>query len=122
MNLSFYIKKIRKKGQRCFTLEQLMVDQGLSKNTALNAIYRLRGHGELISPARGFYVMIPPEHQPHGSIPAHSSKVKGYCTLAWPLVSAKGLSLGYTASGQTTKKSLRCPQEAKRCVATTRCS
>ena len=69
MNLSFYIKEIRKTGQRYFTLEQLMADQGLSKNTALNAIYRLKGHGELISPARGLYVIVPPEHQPHGSIP-----------------------------------------------------
>lgn len=69
MNLSFYIKEIRKNGQRYFTLEQLMADQNLS-NAALNAIYRLRGHGELISPARGLYVIVPPEHQPHGSIPA----------------------------------------------------
>ena len=70
MNLSSYIKEIRKKGQRYFTLEQLMTDQSLSKNAALNAIYRCRSHGELISPARGLYVMVPPEHQPHGSIPA----------------------------------------------------
>lgn len=69
MNLSVYIKEIRKTGQRCFTLEQLMADRGLSKNTALNAIHRLKGHGELISPARGLYVIVPPEHQPHGSIP-----------------------------------------------------
>ena len=69
MNLSVYLKEIRKTGQRYFTLEQLMADQGLSKNTALNAIYRLKGHGELISPARGLYVIVPPEHQPHGSIP-----------------------------------------------------
>lgn len=31
MNLSVYIKEIRKTGQRYFTLEQLMADQGLSK-------------------------------------------------------------------------------------------
>ena len=69
MNLSSYVKEIRKNGQRYFVLEQLMADQGLSKNAALNAISRLRGQGELISPARGLYVIVPPEHQPHGSIP-----------------------------------------------------
>lgn len=69
MNLSWYVKNIRKNGQRYFTLKQLMADKGLSKNAALNAIYRLRKHGELISPARGLYVMVPPEHQPVGSIP-----------------------------------------------------
>jgi len=70
MNMSSYIKEIRKKGQRYFTLKQLMATQGLSKNTALNAIYRLGKRGELISPARGLYVIVPPEHQLHGSIPA----------------------------------------------------
>lgn len=69
MTLSSYVKELRKSGQRHFTLEQLMADQGLTKNAALNAIYRLKGHGELISPARGLYVIVPPEHQPHGSIP-----------------------------------------------------
>lgn len=69
MTLSSYIKEIRKNGQRYFTLDQLMTDKGLSKNAALNAISRLKGHGELISPARGLYVIVPPEHQPHGSIP-----------------------------------------------------
>lgn len=70
MNLSSYIKEIRKNGQRCFTLKQLMADKSLSKNAALNAIYRLKGHGELISPARGLYVIVPPEYQSYGSIPA----------------------------------------------------
>ena len=70
MSLSSYIKEIRKSGQRYFTLQQLMEDQSVSKNAALNAIYRCLRHGELISPARGLYVIVPPEHQPHGSIPA----------------------------------------------------
>ena len=70
MNLPAYIKEIRKNGQRYFTLKQLMSDLSLSKNAALNAISRLRKHGDVISPARGLYVIVPPEHQPHGSIPA----------------------------------------------------
>ncbi len=70
MNLPAYIKEIRKNGQRYFTLKQLMSDLSLSKNAALNAISRLREHGEVISPARGLYVIVPPEHQLHGSIPA----------------------------------------------------
>ncbi|CAO5682658.1 MAG: hypothetical protein HEEMFOPI_01734 [Holosporales bacterium] len=69
MNLFSYIKEIRKNGQRSFTIDQLMRDQGLSKNAALNAIYRLKKHSELISPARGLYVIVPPEHQHQGSIP-----------------------------------------------------
>ena len=70
MNLSIYIKEIRKKGQRYFTLKQLMSDLSLSKNAALNAIFRIKQHGDLISPMRGLYVIVPPECQSYGSIPA----------------------------------------------------
>lgn len=69
MNLYTYIKEIRKEGKRYFTLKQLMLENGLSRNAALNAIYRLKKRGELISPAKGLYVMVPPEHLPNGSIP-----------------------------------------------------
>ncbi|MBI2792838.1 MAG: type IV toxin-antitoxin system AbiEi family antitoxin [Gammaproteobacteria bacterium] len=70
MNLPAYIKEIRQKGQRYFTVEQFMSDLNLSKNAALNAISRIKEHGDLISPARGLYVIVPPEHQPYGCIPA----------------------------------------------------
>lgn len=33
------------------------------------ALHRLLKTGDLISPARGLYVIVPPEDQPHGSIP-----------------------------------------------------
>lgn len=70
MSLSTYLKNIRQQGARHFTLERLMADRGLSKNAALNAIYRLKNQGELISPLKGLYVMVPPEHQINGCIPA----------------------------------------------------
>jgi predicted transcriptional regulator of viral defense system len=70
MELQTYLKEIRKKGQRFFTLEQLMSDLRLSKNAVLNAIYRRKKHGDIISPAKGLYIIVPHEHQPYGSIPA----------------------------------------------------
>ncbi len=70
MSLSSYIKEIRQFGARHFTLEKLMADMRLSKNAALNAIHRIKEKGELISPLRGLYVIVPPEHMPHGCIPA----------------------------------------------------
>jgi predicted transcriptional regulator of viral defense system len=69
MSLSSYIKEVRQFGARHFTLKKLMADRGLSKNAALNAIHRIKGRGELISPVRGLYVIVPPEHKPHGCIP-----------------------------------------------------
>ena len=47
-----------------------MTDLSISKNSALNAIYRMKKKGELISPLKGLYVIVPPEHMVHGSIPA----------------------------------------------------
>ncbi len=70
MRLSDYIKQIRQYGGRHFTLTKLMADMGLSKNAALNAIYRIKDQGELISPLKGLYVIVPPEHKLHGCIPA----------------------------------------------------
>ncbi len=64
--MQFDIKEIRSKGHRYYTLEQLMSDLNLSKNAALNAIYRIKKHGDVISPARGLYVIVPPEHQAYG--------------------------------------------------------
>jgi len=70
INLTNYLKTIRQQGKRYFTLEQLISNLNLSKGAALIAIHRLKTRGDLISPARGLYVMVPPEYQLQGSIPA----------------------------------------------------
>ncbi len=69
MRLQLYIKDLRKGGKRSFSIEELMHHFGISRNCAKAALHRLMKTGDLISPARGFYVIVPPEHQPHGSIP-----------------------------------------------------
>lgn len=70
MNLLNYIKDIRQRGKRSFTLKQVMSDLNMSKNAALSAIHRLKTHGDLISPSRGLYVIVPTEYQLQGAIPA----------------------------------------------------
>ena len=69
MNLQSYIKDIRKDGKRCFTTLDIVEQFHVSNSHARVALHRLLKTGDLISPARGLYVIIPPEHQPHGSIP-----------------------------------------------------
>ena len=71
MNILKYINEVRRRGRRWFTLEELQKAKMVSKNAALNAIFRLKSRGELISPAKGLYVIVPPEHQNQGSIPPH---------------------------------------------------
>lgn len=69
MNLQSYIKDIRKDGKRCFTILEIVEQFHVSNSHARVALHRLLKTGDLISPARGLYVIVPPEHQPHGSIP-----------------------------------------------------
>lgn len=68
MRLQLYIKDLRKEGKRSFSIKELMHHFGISRNYAKVALHRLMKMGDLISPARGLYVIVPPECQPHGSI------------------------------------------------------
>ncbi len=70
MNLQSYIKDIRKDGKRCFTILDIVEKFQIPHSHARVSLHRLLKAGDLISPARGLYVIVPPEHQPHGSIPA----------------------------------------------------
>lgn len=70
MNIANYLKELQKKGNASFTLEHLMKNLNLSKGATLVALYRLKLQGDIISPAKGFYIIVPPESQPFGSIPA----------------------------------------------------
>lgn len=71
MNLyNDYIKKLRASGHRCFTLEDGVRDLSIKRRTLIASINRAKKRGELFSPAKGLYVMIPPEHYNLKSIPA----------------------------------------------------
>jgi len=70
MNLQLYLRDIRKNGKRSFTISDVIRQFHVSSSHARVALHRLLKSGDLISPARGLYVIVPPEHQPHGCIPA----------------------------------------------------
>ena len=70
MGLQSYIKDMLKEGRRFFTIQDVIKQLHISYNHAKVAVHRLMKTGDLLSPARGFYVVIPLEHQPCGPIPA----------------------------------------------------
>lgn len=70
VNLQSYIKDIRKDGKRCFTILDIVEQFHVSRSHARVSLHRLLKTGDVISPARGLYVIVPPERQPYGSIPA----------------------------------------------------
>lgn len=69
MRLPLYIKDLRKAGKRSFSIQELMHRFGISHNCAKVALHRCMKTGDLLSPARGLYVIVPPEHQPQGCLP-----------------------------------------------------
>ncbi len=67
---SDYLNKLRASGRLYFTTDQAMIDLKATRQMINAATYRMKKNDSLISPARGLYIIVPPEHKPQGSIPA----------------------------------------------------
>lgn len=65
-----YLNKLRESGKLYFTLDQARMDLNASSNKVYSAIYKMKKSGNIISPAKGLYIIVPPENKPQGSIPA----------------------------------------------------
>jgi predicted transcriptional regulator of viral defense system len=65
-----YISDLAAGGRYHFSTADMAKTLGISHNAARLSLYRLAKHGLVASPARGFYVVIPPEYRSLGSLPA----------------------------------------------------
>lgn len=63
MKIKDFINDLSANGKRCFTISEVKKTLGSSDKAAWNAIERLKAVGELASPAKGFYLIIPPEYR-----------------------------------------------------------
>lgn len=70
MNFQDYIKYVRASGHYAFTTQDSMSYLGISRNAFNCGMYKLKKKGDIVSPAKNLYVIIPPEHQHMGCIPA----------------------------------------------------
>ena len=68
--LNSYLKEVRANGRISFTTKEAIAALEISDNALRCAVYKLKKEGDLISPAQGLYVIVPPEHQAMGCIPA----------------------------------------------------
>ena len=68
-HISEYIKTLQSHGKRCFTTEEAQVALNITRNAINNALYRLKRRGDVVSPARNFYLIVPPEYQILGCLP-----------------------------------------------------
>ncbi|AVP87929.1 hypothetical protein phytr_10010 [Candidatus Phycorickettsia trachydisci] len=65
-----YLDHLLSKGQSSFTFQEITNDLNLSINSTKSGLYRLKNKGQIITPAKGLYVIVPPERIHQGCIPA----------------------------------------------------
>jgi predicted transcriptional regulator of viral defense system len=69
-NPKFYLDRLMQGGRYFFASQDAVKALGVSRNAVKLALNRLRRKGEIASPARGFYVIVPPEYRALGCLPA----------------------------------------------------
>ena len=65
-----WVEQLQSKGRYTFTRAQAEAETGRSFVAAQTALRRLKSQGRIVSPKRGFYVLVPPEYRATGSPPA----------------------------------------------------
>lgn len=68
-NLSSYLTRLLAEGRVVFTRPEAQTELGTSTGAFLDAAERQQKHGHLISPRRGFYVIVPPQFMSWGAPP-----------------------------------------------------
>ena len=70
MNFSDYINDLVKHGKCSFTVQQAQSTLNKSAEAIYSSVKHLLTKNELATPAKGFYVIVPPEYQVLGCLPA----------------------------------------------------
>ncbi|MBS0359428.1 MAG: type IV toxin-antitoxin system AbiEi family antitoxin [Proteobacteria bacterium] len=70
MGFSGYINDLLRHGKCSFTIHQAQSATSKSLKAIYSSIEHLLAKGELATPAKGFYVIVPPEYQILGCLPA----------------------------------------------------
>ena len=68
--LRLWVEQLQSRGRYTFTRAQTESDTGRSFVGAQTALRRLKEQGRVVSPRRGFYVVVPPEYRAAGAPPA----------------------------------------------------
>jgi predicted transcriptional regulator of viral defense system len=64
-----YIDSLTAKGKISFTIETFSSDLGISYGAALVALKRLKDQRKIVSPSRGYYLVLTPEFRRRGCLP-----------------------------------------------------
>jgi predicted transcriptional regulator of viral defense system len=70
LSLKGYLDQLAQGGRYFFTSQEASRRLGASRDAIKLALNRIRRKGEIASPGRGLYVIVPPEYRSLGSLPA----------------------------------------------------
>lgn len=68
--LDEYIDNLTAHGDISFTLNDLQVNTGISRNAAISAVKRFKKQNKIVSPSRGYYLILTPPFRQKGCLPA----------------------------------------------------
>ncbi len=69
-NAKAYLDALASQGRYTFSTDEFAESAASSRASAYNALARLMQHEQIASPAKGFYVIVPPEYRTLGCLPA----------------------------------------------------
>jgi predicted transcriptional regulator of viral defense system len=70
MKLSEYIDSLISRGKCCFSLNEASKVLAKKRSNIIQSINYYKQKGQIASPAKGFYVVVPPEYRIYGCLPA----------------------------------------------------
>lgn len=70
MNADEFLDSLQRNGRYSFTLNEAIQVLGKSRAAVLNMLSRLKKNKRLVSPANEFYLLVTPEYQVYGCLPA----------------------------------------------------
>ena len=70
VKLSTWVERLQSQGRYTFTRSEVEAGSGQSPVAAQSALRRLRRQGRIVSPRRGFHVVVPAEYRAAGAPPA----------------------------------------------------
>ena len=71
MKTEEFTNSLQTKGRYSFTTSDAQQALQLTKDATFSALRRLRKKKQIVSPVKGFYLIVPPEYQAFGCLPAN---------------------------------------------------
>lgn len=84
MQFQYYLEHLQQEGILSFTLQDAKTATGKSRGHLLNSVHQYQQKGALISPLKGFYIIVPLVHRALGSLPPHELVVTAMNHLKVP--------------------------------------